>query len=172
MKNQSPDSLFGSAPEKTSANLSIPPLKPLDTELFRQKLAGLVDPIQKPDTKIEKEAMKQDAIRLTAIFAHLFGDSLDRVTLWERIGSALSSSCAKVSDDDLERFCNLCLEHIQAEDNKIASCEALSQMILTWQSRPIEIRQAILQYLSSHRVTILIHARNRWEKIKNKEIEL
>lgn len=116
--------------------------------------------------------MKQDAIRFTSILAHLFGESLDRMTLWERIGSALSTSLAKVSDDDLDRFATLCLEHIVAEDSRVAACEPLAQLLQTWGARPREWRQSLLHYLNTHRTAAIIHARARWEMVKKKQVEL
>ena len=169
MKNHSADSPDGSQQPRTSAVSSTLPR--LDTELFRRKLAGIVD----PDRQIEggeKVEIREAVVRFGSIMAHLFGESLDRLTLWERIGSAFSTSLAKVSDDDLDRFVTLCLEHIKAEDGRVAACEPLLHMLETFAVRPREWRQAFLQYLLTHRTAAIIHARARWEKVKVKAVNL
>ncbi len=172
MANPSADSLPGFVPDGTNAAPAIPPLPLLDAEAFRRKLAGLIDPQRRPESAGEKEAIRQDAVRFCTVLAHLFGDGLDRITLWEKIGSALSTSLAKVSDDDLDRFTTLCLEHIQAEDAKAAACEPLLQLLQSWMVRTVEFRQAILHYLHTHRTAALVHARARWEAVKKGTVEL
>lgn len=173
MENHSAALPSGSVPGRTSSsNITPPELPRLDAEAFRRKLAGLTDPERRPESAGEKEAMKQDAIRFCSILAHLFGESLDRTTLWEKIGSALSTSLAKVSDDDLDRFATLCLEHIVAEDSKVAACEPLMHMLQAWETRTREWRHALLHYLATHRTAALVHARARWECVKKKEVEL
>lgn len=173
MPNHSAASPPGSAPERTSSSNTTPPELPrLDAEAFRRKLAGLTDPERRPESAGEKEAVKQDAIRFCSILAHLFGESLERTTLWERIGSGLSTSLAKVSDDDLDRFATLCLEHVQATDSRVAACEPLVHMLQAWAMRTREWRQALLHYLQTHRTAALVHARARWEQVKTKEADL
>jgi len=135
-------------------------------------LAGLTDPDRRPESAGEREAVRQDAVRFCSILAHLFGESLERTTLWERIGSALSTSLAKVTDDDLDRFTTLCLEHVCAEDARVAACEPLLGLLQTWAARPREWRQALLHYLATHRTAALVHARARWERVKKGEVEL
>ena len=116
--------------------------------------------------------MKESAIRLCSILAFLFGDSLDRLTLWGRIGSAFETAHAKVSDDDLDRFCDLLLEHVQADFAKAAACDALTQVRQVWAVRPPEWRHAFLNYVGTHRYALLTHGRARWESYKAKEIDL
>lgn len=148
-----------------------PPLPRFDADAFRRKLAGLTDPDRKPEAG-EKTEIRETAIRFCTILAHLFGESLDRVTLWERIGSALSTSIAKVSDDDLDRFTTLCLEHVQAEDGKTAACEPLLSLLQTFSVRPREWRMAFVHYLGTHRTAALVHARARWQEVKEERIDL
>lgn len=173
MAQRSRGSQRGSVLEETKPeNLSRPaPLPRLDYQLFRQTLAGLVDPHQQPGVT-EKEAVKQDAIRFCSVLAKLFGDNLDRLTLWSRIGSALETSVAKVSDDDLDRFADLCVEHIQADMGAAAACDALTQMRQAWESRPPEWRHAFLGYIKSHTYAVLAHGRARWEEVKEGKVEL
>lgn len=159
------------AEKQHASNSRQPSLPKMDYQAFRQKLAGLLDPERKIEVS-EKLEIKEAAIRLCTIFASLFGDALDRITLWERIGSALRTSCAKVSDDDIDRFLALCLEHIQAEDSKVAACQPLLQMVDTWTARPTEWKFAFLAYINSHRTPLLVHARSRWEGVKKGTVSL
>ena len=116
--------------------------------------------------------MKQTAIRLVSVLAKLFGDDLDRKTLWGRIGSALETAHAKVSDDDLDRFADLCLEHVQADPGQAAACDALTTLRQQWGAWPPETRFGVLAYLATHRYAALTHGRARWELVKKGEVEL
>jgi hypothetical protein len=171
MANQLRGSRPGSVQDATPQEKPSSGLLTMDYQAFRRKLAGLADPERKIEAA-EKVEVKEAAIRLCSIFANLFGESLDRITLWEKIGSALRTSCAKVSDDDLDRFVTLCLEHIQAEDSKVAACAALMQMIETFAVRPSEWKYAFTAYINTHRTALLVHARSRWESVKKGTVEL
>lgn len=144
-----------------------PPLPVLDTEAFRRKLAGLEDPLARdPDTPGEKAEIRALAAELVATLADLFGPDLDRKTLWSRIGSALETADARVSDDDLERFASLCLDHVKAEPGRAAAHEGLGDLLATFAGRPTEWRFAYLGYLRSHRYPALQFGRRRWEEIR------
>lgn len=150
---------------------SPPLLGRLNAQEFRRKLAGLADPDRHPG-ETEKVEIRETAIRLCSILASLFGESLDRTTLWGRIGSAFETACAKVSDDDLDRWLNLLLEHVQADPVRAAACDAMTQTVQTWAVRPPEWRHSLLNYCRSHRYPLLTHGRARWELVKSKEVEL
>lgn len=171
MANRSRVSPHGSVLEEKPQEKPSSRLPTLDFREFRRKLAGLADPNRKIEAS-EKVEVKEAAIRLCSIFANLFGESLDRVSLWERIGSALQTSCAKVSDDDVDRFVTLCLEHIQASDSLVAACDSLGQMIGTFSARPSEWRYAFLDYINTHRTPLLVHARARHKEVLAGRIEL
>lgn len=165
----------GCAPTEKPANSStpptIPPLRELNYEELRRRLAGLSDPERHPGAA-EKQEVKDAAIRLVTVLAHLFGDSLDRLTLWGRIGSALETAHAKTSDDDLDRFTDLCLEHVQAEDGKAAACDALTQLRQTWTVRTPEWRHSFLSYVGTHRFALGSFGRARWAEVKEGRVEL
>lgn len=174
MKPQSAASPPGSLPEETTASSSTllpPPLPRVDYQEFRRRLVGLADPERQPGVA-EKSEVRETAIRLCSILAHLFGDDLDRLTLWSRIASAIETAHAKTSDDDLDRFTDLCLEHIQAEAGKAAACDALTQMRETWAVRPPEWRHSFLGYVGTHRFALLSHGRARWDLVKKRQVEL
>jgi len=72
----------------------------------------------------------------------------------------------------LDRFTDLCLEHVQADPGKAAACDALTQLRLTWAVRTAEWRLVLLHYISTHQYAVLTHGRARWEQVKTKEVEL
>jgi hypothetical protein len=172
--NHCPDLPDGSVATKSVANTSIPlPLPTIDYAAFRQSILGLSDPAARTQSVGEKEAVKQDAIRFCTILAYLFSDDLDRVTLWGRIGSAFETALAKVgSDSDLDRFADLCLDHVKAEAGKSAACDALTTMRQTWEARPVEWRNAFLAYIRMHRYAVLTHGRARWDGVKEGAVAL
>lgn len=148
-----------------------PGLASLDTEALRRKLAGLADPSTSSGA-ISPPAIKEMAIRFISVLAHLFGNDLDRVTLWDRIGSALKTADAKTSGDDTDAFINLCLEHVLAEDGKVAACEPLGAILETLNVARAEDRSAFLAYMRTHRLPAIRFGRSRWERVKAKEIDL
>ncbi len=147
-------------------------LETMDFQAFRKKLAGIADPSKRPSGGAVAQAVKDDAIRLCSILAHLFGESLDRKTLWSRIDSAFATAVAKVSDADVDRFISLCLEHVQADPGHAAACQPLGQMLAQYATRPPELRQDFVNYCGTHRFAVLSHGRARWEQIKTKAVEL
>ncbi len=152
--------------------MSPPPIPILDTVAFRQKLAGLIDPMSRTPGTTEKAEIRQSAVRLLSIFARLYNVPGDRTELWQHIGKAVETSLAKVSDDDCDRFVSLCMESIQAEDSQVAACAAVLQILETFASRPPEWRHEFLSYLGTHRQAALVFARQRWEQVKSGGVEL
>ena len=163
VSNHSADLPAGSAPPASEHAKSIL-LPPLSLDEFRRKLAGLADPRRRMGAA-EPEEVKDAAIRFVSILAGLFGHELDRVTLWSRIGSALQVAVEKVSDDDLDQFADLCLEHVQADFGKAAALPALTQLRETWAARPPEWRYALLGYVKIHAYAVLTHGRARWQRL-------
>jgi hypothetical protein len=144
----------------------------MSTEDLRRKLAGLSDPDRSSGTIAEGVELKEVSCRLCCVLAYLFGEELDRKTLWARIASGIAAGCAKVDDGDLDRFASLCLDHVQADAAKVAACDPLGQILATFAVRPIEWRQALVRYLRTHGYSVIVHARARWELVKKKEVEL
>ena len=148
------------------------PIPVISTEEARRVLAGLADPDRPSGGAAESLEVKEAAVRFGSILAKLFGPDLDRMTLWERIGSAFESACSKVDDGDLDRFAHLCLDHVRAEAGAAAACEALTATLETFAARPIEWRQAFVRYCRTHRIALVVHVRRRWELVKKGAVEL
>lgn len=147
------------------------PIAELDGEAFRRKIAGLADPSSGAGA-ISNVVIRDTAIRFVSILAHLFGEDLERITLWDRIGSALETADAKCSSDDTDAYATLCLEHIKAAPGRVAACDALLAVLGMLNQAKIEDRTAFLAYLRVHRFSALVHARARHKRVIAKEVEL
>ncbi|MDO6383440.1 hypothetical protein [Leptospira santarosai] len=144
-------------------------IEQVTAEEFRRKLAGLED---KDKLNVnDKQNLKDEAVRLATIFARLFSDDLDRITLWNRIGSALSSACSK-ANDDIELFVNYCLEHIKADSSSVAASEELGQVISSFETRTTTWKKQFISYISKNHFIILVYARAKWIEIKDGKKEL
>jgi len=144
----------------------------LNTEAIRRELAGLADPLKHNPGGTEVQEIKETAIRLCSILAHLFGEALERVTLWAKIDAALAGACAKVSDADLGRFVTLCLDTIQADPARAFACDPMVTLLQVFEVRPPEWRYAFVNHIASRRYAVVALGRQRWEQVKNKEVDL
>ncbi len=151
---------------------SPPSFTTLDTEAFRRKLAGLTDPLDRQSGLGEKTEIRDLAHRLCSILASLYDVPGDRTELWNHIDKAIETSLAKVSDDDVDRFLQLCLESVQAAPSKVAACKAFAMVLETVASRDSAWKFAFLDYLRAHRLPTLVHGRARWEMVKKEQVEL
>jgi hypothetical protein len=154
--------------------IPLPPVPAADATAIRRRLAGLADPVGRlAGTEGEVLDLRETANRFCSILAALFNrDSLDPVTLWERIGTALETACAKVADDDLERWASLCLEHVKADNARVAACGPLLSVLGDFATRPAEWRDAFLAHVRTRRYVVLALARERWLRVKAGEVEL
>lgn len=142
-------------------------MEKLTPQEFRRKLAGLFE--KEPVTESVKENIKQEAIRFVSILPKVFGSDLDRMTLWERIPSALETASSKVSDN-AEKFINECLSHIKANINNESS-ELLFSIITTLSSRPKDYQEDFISYIRNNGYVITIYAKKRWNEIKDGKVE-
>lgn len=136
-------------------------LPSLDHQAFRQKLAGLLD----QETPLAEEAngeMRELSASLACLMAQLFGDELDRLTLWGRIHSGLMSACAKVRDGNMELFVNHCLEHVKADPVRACSCEELAALLKVLTEKPAEWRQAFARYVETRIYAVLVRGKDAW----------
>ena len=143
---------------------SPPRLGELTTDQFRQKLASLIDPRSQMDES-SKSTIRHLAIDFVSSLPHVFGDDLDRLTLWERISTAISVAYARTVDADVEFFCSEVFRQIHAGTSAARTDKvtgALSNII----NLPDAEKQAFITYCSSHLPVLLVHARARWEDHK------
>ena len=133
----------------------------LTTEEFRQKLAGLIDP-QENQTSDRRAELKEVSIMFAACLPEMFGDELDRKTLWNRIGTGIQTAFAKTAGDDHEFFIQQVLEHIKAEPAKASVNTTLAEVIARLGEWPSSDRQAWITYFHTHLIPVLVHARKAW----------
>ena len=133
----------------------------LTTEQFRQKLAGLSDP-QATVADDRRGEIKELCIRFAAELPALFGEDLDRKTMWDRIGSGLQSAFAKTSGGDQEFFIQQVLTHVLASPSAAAANPVIGEILIALGGWSLEDRQAWLGYFNTHLIPLLVHARARW----------
>lgn len=99
----------------------------------------------------------------------LFGKDLDRMTLWDRIGSAFQSACEKAGDGNADRFLEILLEHIKADDGAVSRNALAEKLIATLSEKSIEWRQGFIRWVHQCRRPLLIHGRRAWEDEKRRK---
>jgi hypothetical protein len=133
---------------------------------FRKKVVGLIDPNRHATGAAETQAVKETAVQLCLILCELYGDTLDRMKLWDRIATALSVAASKCDDGDTDRFISLCLEHVQADPAAAARHELFANWVSTMGVRDAAHRQMFVRVAGQQSYVILVHARSAWEKRK------
>jgi hypothetical protein len=133
-------------------------LASLDTQAMRQRLAGLID------KQVERKASGGDydrelAIRFCASLPTVLGDSIDRLTMWNKIAAAITSAYAKTIGGDLDFFVQSVLDSVKADPSIAVASERLTGAIDMMDAMPAESRAGWLQYLATHLTPVLVHAR-------------
>lgn len=136
-------------PEKTQS---------LNTEQLRQLLAGLIDP-QDEKTEWYSQYAKPVAVEFCAALPQVFSESLDRMTMWDKIAAAIQSAYAKTVSGDIDLFVQHVLESIKADASKAISNEKMVHAIESLQMLPEHERQDWLSYLVTHLIPVLVAAR-------------
>lgn len=111
--------------------------------------------------------IKDEAVKFCSILAEVFGDDLDRKTLWERIGNGLVIASAKCGGD-WELFVNEMLKYIKADPGKVASNKSMSLWIEFMITRPKEWKEQFLRICESKHMFICVKARTLWNIKKKK----
>lgn len=109
--------------------------------------------------------MTEEIVRFVSILPEVFSDSIDRKTLWERIGNGLITSLAKAGGD-FELFINFCLDYIKADSGKIAANENFNMFIESALIRPDEWKTQFLTSIEKKHYLIVVKARMRWNENK------
>lgn len=138
-------------------------LEKLDTEMFRQRLAGLIDPAAVIDDK-DKVLNRETAITFLATLPMVFGRELNRMTLWSRIASGVEMAHAKTVGADYEFFISQVLRHIKAPRWASSSSSRLMLVMSALEAADTVARQAWLDSLVTHLDALLVHSRSHWER--------
>lgn len=136
----------------------------LSAEGFRRRIAGLEDPSRKVD-EFSLLAVESDAVSLVSILPEVFGEELDRKTLWERIANGIATATAK-SGGDVGLFLQEILAYIKADPGKVAANDRLALHMETLLSRPVEIRDQFLRSISAKSYIVVTKARALWNASK------
>ena len=124
---------------------------------FRQRLAGLTSPGQLL-TKEQNSAAKDDAVRFAVICADIFGDALDRKSMWDRLASGIDTSAAK-SGGNWEKFIELMLSHVKAEATRAASSDSLAAFYTAMRDKTHDEQQAFIRASRDYKMLVLLEAR-------------
>lgn len=141
-------------------------IQAIDPAEFRRRVAGLTDPTRRPTGAAEAASVKDEARQLCLTLCELFGDALDRVTLWDRIGTALTTAAAKCDDGDTDRFAALCLDHVRGDPAAAARHEGFANWVVAMAARDDAYRQAFVRHCGAKAAIVLVHARHAWEQKK------
>lgn len=114
-----------------------------------------------------REEQKKLATELCLMLAtHFNRKSLEVVTLWSRIGTALATASVKVQDGDMARFCTLCLETVKAHPGIFAADEKAGNLIAALIGKSSEWRQSFVRYIAGRSYIIIVLGRAAWEEVK------
>lgn len=138
----------------------------IDTDEFRRRVAGLIDPNRRPTGAAETASIKEEATQLCLALCELYGDGLERMAMWDKISSALSAAAAKCDDGDTDRFAALCLETVQADHTRAACNESFAHWVLTMSTRDEAHRQAFVRHCGAKTAIVVVHARAAWQQRK------
>ncbi len=136
----------------------------LNTAELRQRLAGLIDQ-QSQAEEWFNESAKSLSIGFCAALPAVFSDSLDRVTMWDKIASAIQSAYAKTVGGDLDLFMQQVFESIQADPSKVVASDRMVSAIDSLQRMDEQQRQDWMRYLVTHLIPVLVHARREHKSV-------
>ena len=144
-------------------------LQSIDTKGLRAQLAGLQDP-QAAKPEFYAEQAKVLAVNFCKCLPAVFGKELDRMSMWDKIGAAITSGYAKTAGGDIDLFVNHVLQSIQASHSRVAACTALEDAINDMNMLPANERQDWLHYVVTHLSPLLVLARREYkEAVANRE---
>ena len=138
-----------------------PPLNRHSAEEFRQWLAEMVSP-DKPSTATDRDKAKDALIRFLAVCPLVY--SLDRLSMWEKIANA-ANAALDTCDGMLQVWVSDVLANIGAKAGFVAANDRLKSTMQAldgeewWQAE-------CLRTMRSLRFVIPVHARARWEELK------
>lgn len=141
-----------------SSAIEVPQLETLSRDDFRRRLAGLGDPQEKQPIGFRSDADKLSVEFCTALPA-VFGQELDRMTLWGKIASAIQSAYAKTAGGDVGFFTQQVLESIKADPAQAVACEKLLDAMDSLNSLDETKAKEWMAYLTTHLIPVLAKAR-------------
>ncbi len=137
----------------------------LDCAEYRRRLAGLSDTagIEGGFADQYRDLSSECVLLLAICFNRR---SLDAVTLWSRIDSAIQKGLAECDGEDVGRFLSACLEHVLANINVSATQPDAIRIQQTLLGLTDDGRVYFLQYMAKHRYVAIVLGREKWENRK------
>src|SRR5690606_31678720 len=114
------------------------------------------------------EVYESYAVDLAVTMARLFGDELDRKTLWSRIATGLEQA-ARENANDAQALVNACLLHVKADAGQAAANPWLLDVLLTLPKRDANWQRQWARWIISHIHVVIVKARHQWQKIKEEK---
>lgn len=136
----------------------------LSAEEFRKKEAFLINPL-KQVSEFELKGIEDEIVHFFSILPEVFGDDLDRLTLWDRISNGVLPSLSK-SGDDFGVFINGMLEYIKASASKVAVNDNIVYFIQSAETKPKEWTEMFMEQCSKRLFLIIVKARIMWNQKK------
>jgi hypothetical protein len=143
----------------------MPTLERLTPEQFRQQLAGLRD--ERGSAAFSIDAFREHATNLGVALALVFNrKSLNPVTLWTRIDSAIQTGITAANGADIHALINTACEHVMASPNAVLSAEfgGLIGPILDMED---DEAYAFIRHLARSRYTLIAFTRKAWTDRKD-----
>lgn len=136
-------------------------------EDFRKALAGVADPDRKLSVG-DSASFRPMAERVVVFLCRVFGDALDKKTLWTRIDSGLQAACAKVSDGDTEAWLCMLFDHVRGEVGTMSEDKQaeLLGLLADLESRDAAHKKAFVRWVETRRVAVMAHGRAAWDRWK------
>jgi hypothetical protein len=136
----------------------------INAEQFRQKLAGL----ESPETRFndaEIVVMKATGVEMIKALRNVFGPSLDRKTVWERISNGITIAAAK-SGGKGDKFLSGMLDYVKSEANSVVGSDALKNVMEKIISMTIESQRQFIRICVEYRMLLCLQARDEVETEK------
>ena len=130
-------------------------------EGFRQRLAGL-ESQEKRFSEDELDDMKNVAVMMIRALRDVFGDALDRKTVWERISSGIVVSAAKSGGSQFnpgDKFVASLLEHVRAEANSVVGSDSLKAAVAAVNAMPRDSQRQFIRICVEYRMILCLEAR-------------
>jgi len=134
-------------------------------EQFRQKLASLEAP-EKKFNEDELEMLKTVAVEMIKAMRDVFGGSLDRKTVWERISNGIPIAAAK-SGGKGDKFLAALLDYVKAEANFVVSSDGMKRVLETVVRMTPETQRQFIRTCVEYRMLLCLEAR---EEVQNARI--
>jgi hypothetical protein len=136
---------------------------------FREKLAGVSDP--RILASNDNETMKSTGVALVMALRDVFGSSLDRKTLWERISNGMAIAARK-SGGRTDRFIAALLEYVRAEANTVVGSEKLKAIVDSLLAYGENDQRAFVNTCAQYRMLLCLQAREDAQEEKRLKEQL